>query len=44
MFYKLRSQGKAPRTHNAGTKQLISPAADARWIRAREAEAAQAVV
>ena len=39
MFYKLRQQGLAPRCHNVGTKQLISPAADAEWLRKREAEA-----
>jgi hypothetical protein len=43
MFYKLRGKGKAPRTHNAGTKQLISPEADRDWIREREAEAAQVI-
>jgi hypothetical protein len=41
MFYKLKSQGKAPKTHGAGAKQLISPHADAEWIRQREAEAEQ---
>lgn len=40
MFYKLDSQGRAPRTHYAGTKRLISPEADTDWLRAREAEAA----
>jgi hypothetical protein len=39
MFYKLKKLGKAPRLHNAGAKPLISPDADADWIRAREAEA-----
>jgi hypothetical protein len=38
MYYKLRDQGLAPKTHNAGAKVLISPEADADWIRAREAE------
>jgi len=42
MFYKLREKGKAPRTHRAGVKHLISPDADAEWLRAREAEAAGA--
>jgi hypothetical protein len=41
MFYKLRKQGKAPRLHNAGVKQLISPEADEDWITEREAEAAE---
>jgi hypothetical protein len=41
MFYKLRTQGKAPRVHKAGTKNLISPQADAEWIRQREAETAK---
>jgi predicted DNA-binding transcriptional regulator AlpA len=40
MFYKLRKQGRAPRTHSAGAKQLISPEADAAWLAEREAEAA----
>jgi hypothetical protein len=40
MFYKLRGQGKAPRVHKAGTKNLISPQADADWLRQREAESA----
>lgn len=40
MFYKLDSQGKAPRTYNVGTKRAISPEADDEWVRAREAEAA----
>jgi hypothetical protein len=38
MFYKLASVGKAPRTHNVGTKRLISPDADSAWVQAREAE------
>lgn len=38
MYYKLAAQGKAPRTHNVGTKRLISPEADAAWLREREAE------
>jgi hypothetical protein len=41
MFYKLRAAGKAPRTHNVGVKQLISPEADEQWVRQREAEAQQ---
>jgi predicted DNA-binding transcriptional regulator AlpA len=40
MFYKLGSQGRAPRTHNVGTKVLISPQADAEWLRNIEAETA----
>jgi hypothetical protein len=39
MFYKLDTQGLAPKTHNVGVKRLISGEADAAWIRAREAEA-----
>lgn len=42
MFYKLKSQGKAPKTHGVGVKQLISPHADAEWLRQREAEADRA--
>ena len=41
MFYVLDAQGKAPRTHYAGAKRLISDQADADWVRAREAEAEQ---
>ena len=37
MFYKLREQGLAPKTHNAGVKQLISDEADQAWVREREA-------
>ena len=37
MFYKLGE--RAPRTHNVGVKRLISPDADAAWLRQREAEA-----
>jgi predicted DNA-binding transcriptional regulator AlpA len=40
MFYKLESQGKAPRTYNVGRKRLISPEARAAWRRDREAESA----
>jgi hypothetical protein len=41
MFYRLEVQGLAPRTHFAGAKRLISPQADAEWLRQREAEAAE---
>ena len=41
MFYLLDGQGRAPRTHNAGVKRLISPEADAAWLREREAESAR---
>jgi predicted DNA-binding transcriptional regulator AlpA len=37
MFYKLDAEGLAPRTHNVGVKRLISPQADADWLRQREA-------
>jgi hypothetical protein len=40
MLYKLFQQGRGPRTHNVGTKRLISSEADAAWVREREAEAA----
>jgi hypothetical protein len=40
MFYKLEAQGLAPLTHNVGVKRLISPSADADWLRAREAASA----
>jgi hypothetical protein len=39
MFYKLSQQGLAPKTHNVGAKRLISDAADAAWLREREAAA-----
>jgi predicted DNA-binding transcriptional regulator AlpA len=42
MFYKLAAEGKAPQTHNVGIKRLISPEADARWLRDREAELSDA--
>lgn len=42
MYYKLREQGRAPKTHYAGAKALISDEADAAWVAAREAEAEQA--
>jgi len=42
MFYKLDAQGKAPRTYNVGSHQRISPEADEEWVRAREAERAEA--
>ena len=38
MFYKLDTQGLAPRTHYAGAKRLISGEADRDWLRAREAD------
>jgi hypothetical protein len=39
-FYKLKQQGKAPRTFHAGVRQLISREAAANWRREREQEAA----
>jgi hypothetical protein len=44
MFYKLRDRGLAPKTHNVGTKVLISDDADAAWLRDREAESTTAVI
>ena len=38
MFYKLAEQGLAPKTHNVGTKRLISNEADVAWVRDREAK------
>ena len=38
-FYKLESQGKAPRTFKVNSARRISEAADAEWLAAREAEA-----
>jgi len=40
MFYKLRAEGKGPRTMSVGTRTLISSEAAADWRRACEAEAA----
>jgi hypothetical protein len=40
MFYKLRGMGLAPKTHRAGSKNLISDQADLEWVRAREADTA----
>jgi hypothetical protein len=42
MFYKLSAEGKAPVTHRAGVKRLISGESDADWLREREAESARA--
>jgi hypothetical protein len=39
-FYELDADGRAPRTHYAGVKRLISPEADQDWIREQEAAAA----
>jgi hypothetical protein len=39
MHYKLKSQGKAVRTHYVGSKVLVSDEADMEWVREREAEA-----
>jgi len=38
-FYQLDRLGLAPKTHNVGVKRIISPLADAEWLRQREAEA-----
>jgi predicted DNA-binding transcriptional regulator AlpA len=40
MFYKMASEGWAPRTYNVGVSRRISPEADAEWLRQREAESA----
>jgi hypothetical protein len=40
LFYKLKAQGKAPKTFYAGVRQLISREAAAAWRRAREQETA----
>jgi hypothetical protein len=39
MFYKLKSQGLAPRTMNIGTKVLITRQAQAEWAAEREGAA-----
>ena len=38
-FYNLKKRGKAPRTHMVGNRQRISPASDAEWVAAMQAEA-----
>jgi hypothetical protein len=43
LFYKMKSQGKAPATFYAGVRQLISREAAAAWRRQREEEAAAAI-
>jgi predicted DNA-binding transcriptional regulator AlpA len=40
MFYKLRTDGKAPRTMSVGSRTLISCEAAADWRRLCESEAA----
>jgi hypothetical protein len=40
LFYKLKSQGKAPVTFYAGVRQLVSKESAAAWRREREKEAA----
>ena len=39
MFYKLKSQGLAPRIHRVGDKVLVSALADRDWLAEREAAA-----
>jgi hypothetical protein len=39
MYYKLRTQGKAPATLPVGRHQTITAEADAAWARERQAEA-----
>jgi predicted DNA-binding transcriptional regulator AlpA len=41
MFYKLERQGRAPDTFNIGSTRRISDEAEERWLREREAEAAE---
>ena len=36
LFYKLQSQGKAPRTFNLGRRVLISREAAREWLRSME--------
>jgi hypothetical protein len=40
LFYKLKPQGLAPATFNAGTRVLVSKEAAARWRAEREAASA----
>ena len=42
MYYKLQSQGLAPKTYAIGASRRISPEADADWLRQREKESARA--
>jgi hypothetical protein len=44
MFYKLEAKGLTPKTHNVGVKRLISPEADAAWLRQREEASARKTV
>jgi hypothetical protein len=37
MFYKLRAQGKAPRTLPIGRRQTITAEADEKWVREQQA-------
>ena len=39
LFYKLQSQGKAPRTFNLGRRVLISKEAAQEWLRAMDGAA-----
>ena len=39
MFYKLRKQGKAPRTLPIGRHRTITAESDAAWAQERQAEA-----
>jgi hypothetical protein len=39
MYYKLKTQGKAPATLPVGRHQTITAEADAAWARERQAEA-----
>lgn len=39
LFYKLQSQGKAPRTFNLGRRVLISREAAQEWLRVMEGAA-----
>jgi hypothetical protein len=40
MFYKISSQGLAPRTYVVGSRRFVSAEADREWMQQREAAAA----
>jgi hypothetical protein len=41
-YYNLKKQGRGPRVMRVGSRDRITPEADADWVRDREAEAAAA--
>jgi hypothetical protein len=43
-FYRMLKRGEAPDIHYIGNRPRISSAADNRWVREREAEAAAKLI